>query len=1589
MTEDEAYLWELSQYQQHFNNGHKEDALHSLTLRIMREMDGEDRQYMAIFCRSQMLYQLGRYRESIDDVDRVLTRWPSMPEAHEMRARSYERSDLLERALQDWNNSINFRRGQISSLPPSEETERLNGLLCEALCERAALNSKLGDHEKVLRDVNLVLQMGRNGSSVNGKALKLRSEAYNQLGRSEDAVSDLSDVFASLKPLRASVTKEDDLLAVCFRRRRLLVCSLFIRLSNGSMTEANWVRIQSNTFRNWSNIRLKNRNLEIKDLRTDLRDGVLLINLAEVLTQETMPKHTAKPKMRSQYLDNMNICLTFFRKHDLKLVNIDIVDGNHKIILGLLWTIILKYQIASSPAEGESKGARKDLLEWCQKTGDSTIGNFGADWHSGKAILSIIEGMSPGHLPPNHEQMTPLERAQWASSFAEKELHIPPILSPEDFIDDNVDEQSVMTYLALFKAYDPNVIAAEKAKEEERERNAREEAARKEKEAAEKSAREEEERLAAERAAKLEADKAASGTSAPRSEVEVAAGSIDIQARDHSGNRITHGNDPFEVYFTRTVSVSETHTESHTFEQDTLSHTFYWTQPGDNARVGGAYNNWQLVPMERDSTGRWTLTVHGLKPRTLYRFKYNIDGEWKVDPEQPVDETELVDGRPVKNNAIGLGNAPEGHRTETVETTEKKPLTTQVKVKDHGDGTYSAQYEENVEEPIISVKLHGEEVGGGPFKPRDDLPHHTTSSAHVTDNTVHVQARTPRGNPANTDGHRFTAQVAQSGKSEEIPLTPRENGNLEGNFAIPDPSRESEVRILLAGKPIHTHHVPAQKPQADPGSSTFVVDHNSVTVHSLSRDGRPAESHGNFTAKVTQAGRETSVPLNHDGDAVYRGHLQLDPSEDAQVQVYHADQLVRTHNLNASQPKATDGSISAEANHSGVSVQAKTKDGKPAVHSEEHLTAVLENNGEETRIPLRSTGGGNYHGNYNVPEVEDFSVKILHEGRPVKQIDVEATKVEASQDHTDTSVDGGKVNVHAKGKKGRPAPESNFSAEFVQGEKVHPITLKHEGEGKFGGEFEGDDTKDGKVNIYHDGKLFKSHDVAATRQPEPVREPEPAKQPEPEAVRQPEPEPAKQPETEPAKQPEPETVRQIEPEPVKEEPKKAHPTQSQVFVEENNSIRVVARDAQGSGVMEQQTFTARCRSNDGTHTDVPLTFNQDGTYAGNFVPFAEGATVVEILLNDDVIKSHTITPPPAPTPVLVPDIVVAPAVIVPEISVTETKTESTSSYKADSKVNSQNSFSVRPALPRTSSFAASSYGDQYSKYQVDNVKQRLPFTLYVYYPEGKIESFTVAGGKAGELDSPVVWTSETSSLIAPKLQRMVPTTTNQILLYNHKTGLTSSLPVVPGRRQIAPQTHTVKETAYRRWKHIVPIDVDGSPHVIYHDKDGETQLRRLNKTDFEVVAKSRWSDGYERIVPVEIEGRSALLLYDNHRRKADIGYVDKDCKLQVINTINNVDKKWKHIVALTPGYVLFHQKKTGQGSIFKIDADTLVEVHQIKGEKRTFTQCEFIAQNRQVVLFDAKTGTAQFYDWSIDEKKLTPAFSVSGWKGAKYVAVGY
>lgn len=226
--------------------------------------------------------------------------------------------------------------------------------------------------------------------------------------------------------------------------------------------DAVWKRIQQNTFTRWANEHLKTVNKYVACLETDMTDGIRLLALVEVLSGKKLPRYNAKPTMKAQKLNNVDTALRFLTDVEkVKLVNIssaDIVEGNLKLILGLMWTLILHYSISMPVWEGEddfdpSLTPKQRLLKWIQnKIPDVPVNNFTHDWNDGKAIGALVDALAPG-LCPDWKSWKPednVKNVTEALQLAEDWLDIPQLIRPKEMCNRKVDELSMMTYLSQF-----------------------------------------------------------------------------------------------------------------------------------------------------------------------------------------------------------------------------------------------------------------------------------------------------------------------------------------------------------------------------------------------------------------------------------------------------------------------------------------------------------------------------------------------------------------------------------------------------------------------------------------------------------------------------------------------------------------------------------------------------------------------------------------------------------------------------------------------------------------------------------------------------------------------------------------------------------------------------------------------------------------------------------------------------------------------------------------------------------------------------------------------------------------------------------
>uniref|UniRef100_A0A3Q2P3R1 Calponin-homology (CH) domain-containing protein n=1 Tax=Fundulus heteroclitus TaxID=8078 RepID=A0A3Q2P3R1_FUNHE len=214
-------------------------------------------------------------------------------------------------------------------------------------------------------------------------------------------------------------------------------------------------RVQKKTFTKWVNKHLIKVRKHITDLYEDLRDGHNLISLLEVLSGVTLPRE--KGRMRFHRLQNVQIALDFLKQRQVKLVNIrndDITDGNPKLTLGLIWTIILHFQISEIYVCGESADltAKEKLLLWSQQATEGYPGlrctNFSSSWRDGRMFNALLHRYRPDLIDmeavarqSNHQNL------EQAFEIAES-LGVTRLLDAEDVDVPSPDEKSVITYVS-------------------------------------------------------------------------------------------------------------------------------------------------------------------------------------------------------------------------------------------------------------------------------------------------------------------------------------------------------------------------------------------------------------------------------------------------------------------------------------------------------------------------------------------------------------------------------------------------------------------------------------------------------------------------------------------------------------------------------------------------------------------------------------------------------------------------------------------------------------------------------------------------------------------------------------------------------------------------------------------------------------------------------------------------------------------------------------------------------------------------------------------------------------------------------------
>ncbi|XP_068573896.1 calmin [Cebidichthys violaceus] len=263
--------------------------------------------------------------------------------------------------------------------------------------------------------------------------------------------------------------------------------------------------VQKRTFTRWMNLHLEKCDppIEVHDLFRDIQDGHILMALLEELSGCKLLHGFKRSSHRIFRLNNIAKVLSFLEERNVKLVSIDaadVADGNSSIVLGLIWNIILFFQIkeltgnirsqfpsssslssiptssdsdtsycstpsderqSASTAMREHSKAIKKLLQWVQKRTRKysvAVKDFGKSWTSGLGFLAVIKSIDPSLVDMRKALLrTAKENLEDGFRIAHYSLGIPRLLEPEDVTINAPDEQSIMTYVSQFLEHFPGI----------------------------------------------------------------------------------------------------------------------------------------------------------------------------------------------------------------------------------------------------------------------------------------------------------------------------------------------------------------------------------------------------------------------------------------------------------------------------------------------------------------------------------------------------------------------------------------------------------------------------------------------------------------------------------------------------------------------------------------------------------------------------------------------------------------------------------------------------------------------------------------------------------------------------------------------------------------------------------------------------------------------------------------------------------------------------------------------------------------------------------------------------------------------------
>lgn len=205
--------------------------------------------------------------------------------------------------------------------------------------------------------------------------------------------------------------------------------------------------LQKKIYTRWVNQKLGSRMFPPMSGEISSVDGIgadaNLSNLVAALSEKQMPTKMPKRIVKAQKLDWIDKQLKFVWgcgvEMKLKPAPENVYEGDFVEVMGLVWSIMLKF-LKFDDDDGEVAGNAKDaLLRWCQfhtkGVANVKVSNLTKSWQDGLALCALVEKFAPGTIDvAGLDPANAVTNIQTAMDVAEKLFKVTQFLKPADIL---------------------------------------------------------------------------------------------------------------------------------------------------------------------------------------------------------------------------------------------------------------------------------------------------------------------------------------------------------------------------------------------------------------------------------------------------------------------------------------------------------------------------------------------------------------------------------------------------------------------------------------------------------------------------------------------------------------------------------------------------------------------------------------------------------------------------------------------------------------------------------------------------------------------------------------------------------------------------------------------------------------------------------------------------------------------------------------------------------------------------------------------------------------------------------------------------